>query len=126
MKELQIKIVDFGDGSKVSAQLDFQKTDYDVNIVSRSKLVRSDTMDKVPKDVELADFPNEQNIHYMPSDPAAWAWLVGTWIVLRVGENLVDDAYAAAKRIIADLRQKYPKAEISVSEVSEETSQDAD
>lgn len=123
-KEIRIKIVDFGEGSKVSAQLGFREAGYDVDIVSRSKLVRAETTDKVPNGIKLADFPVERNIQHMPTDPASWAWLVGTWIALRVGEHLVDDAYEAVKRIVADLRRNYPKAKIIVSEASEKADQD--
>jgi hypothetical protein len=114
-REIRIKIVDFGEGSKVSAQLSLRRAGYDVDMISRSKLVRADAAEDVPDNIELADFPDEGGTHYLPVDPEAWAWLVGTWFVLRVGEHVVKDAYDVAKRMIADLHRTYPKAKIILS-----------
>jgi hypothetical protein len=121
MREIRIKIVDFGDVSTVIAKLDLQAAGYEVDIVSGKKLIPSDTMEKVPEGVELTDFPPDDGTNYMVEDPAAWGWLVGSWIVLRVGENAFDDAYDAVKKAIADIRKKFPKAEISVSGAGEES-----
>jgi hypothetical protein len=43
---------------------------------------------------------------------------VGSWIAIKVGEHLVDDAYDFLKKKIVELRKKHPKAKIKIIEKS--------
>ncbi len=115
-RTILLKIIDYGDGSKVDAELSLKKAGYDIEVDRRSMLIPSSSLEEEPQDLNREDFPVEQGVHYSPIDPSAWIWLVGSWIAIRVGEHLVDDAYDFVKEKIVELRKKYPKAKIKIIE----------
>ncbi len=116
-EQIRIEVVDFGGGSGANLRIALRDLPYEVDFDDRSKLVPvQQTQEARAPDMRPEQFDPKNAPHYMPSDPEQWAWIIGSYVTLRVADHLVADAYEQVKGILLQVAKGSAKARVKLND----------
>ena len=115
-KTIQVNVVDFGGAGGVLRRA-LQELPYEMDFDDREKLVRVQELQApMAPDLEPGEFDPKDAPHYLPSDPSQWAWIVGSFVTLKVADHLIADAYQQVKWTLKNYRKDHPKARLTLDD----------